>query len=1744
MVDDVLLRVAADFTGVERGLRKLRQEINQTVSATPKQKQAASAIGRIEGAAAGVTARTRATGNVQSGVKAQAQLAALAAAAGKQGGLPGFDTPGKGALTKTGQLSASYLKQQLAPAFASMGNVSTALGKQIQQDAIRLGKSTFKENQNKSIKQIGEASTPIANKAGVFGTAAAPMAAARSAAAVDSQQVQLAAAMAHQTKASKRNSAQQQRLGATLALLNKESTEAAAAANIYEKSLLRAAATTGAAAAARPGRQGAAAGAIPPVGGGGGGKGGGGASVAGYPVNFGRGLASTLQYGLPAAALYGTIGALKEGLSAAQELEIEFGIIDDQLVGMGIVGTAAFDEITQGALDSAAATGQSVTALTALQRQITGALSALNSTDNQNINVRNEDGGIDSEKLSSATTEFSLAGAKLAEVVDLPLTEITDGLTAAAIAFDVDFDQIGDTVVTLANRTGVLGKELVSFIGDIAPTAKAAGFELEEIATLAAQVQLASGRSGTAIAEQFSRILPAVSQAKDEMTNLAKTNSSLNTPEFLTAIAKGDVQSQLEQVANSFAEMSKTAQDDVITLLGGRREAGSLIPALANADQQVELMDALGDSAGALDARFEKVKNTLGNTFGRVAEQLKIAFFELFENGLGDSLKQIAKTFEIILKVVSALGQVLGKINDLTGGLLGTALAYGAAMKVAAKAYGAISAMNLLGGGGKVGLLGGLINKGGYGAAAAGAGSGLNAGRAGLAQYGLATVGRKVPAVGAGGTAASGGKLRAAGAGLVATLGAGGIAAGVGLGAAVIAFNKTQSSLEEWNNDLKELTAAARDGEQTVHAIVQDADALEGTNANEPDYWAKIGAFVTGEDAVTQSEALRSAAFAKSQERVLAILGADGVTEAELEATLPEIQEPEFEKAGTITEAKNFQEIKEDVLESYPDLKGDELLKKVESAINKQREVSGGERVKDIDAIAATADELNEKLGIDITTLEREVIEALQSKGRVKEALSDIILDEDATGNKTAQEQASAITDTLVGDTITGNQIETDLDIAALEDNLALVQKQFDAGLVGYTTYFKKRKEDVEALREVIQTARDAGSVTPEQEVQLAEAELAYKEDVSASIVTRVESLLAAAERNGQNDSAGLNAQIEQVKNAILNNQSTLTTTDEAGLLDTYYGLLTKRRDELASLGATEAERETLAAEIIRVEQEIKNVAAQNLIELQLGQTMEALGTTLFNVMGATAYASADAAATGMVQIVNGLAAGGNAAIQAAQDLASLQAALMKRIRAIQIQMGQAALAVARANQGADEEGVIDIDDYNAGRQSDLDEATDLLADTGTISAISKSDLGAFGGVGPGDIGAGGGGGGGGNQETQADIDRARLEIAKAENAGNDAVLANIELMEAAIDAREAEGTPEQADNLQAIARRIKAERAIADQRKEQAKQFRTAVKLFQSATGDTVGAAEQELYIALAEYKDMANRYGADSVQGLQARAELAQAMVAVRDATDARKQTFVSVLLGMNNLERNAIETSNAQLKLAQQQLSQALGVDDKLQKQLAVQQANNAVEDAMAAVRESQFDLRAAELNSADRTIEGAALAVERAREQLARAKEQGQGPAEINRARANLINAEKQQRDTRLAEARENYDFLYDMEEITQRQYLAYLEALLTGLQPGTDAFRELSRAIKGIKDDISGDLQTNLPDSLALPTLYEARRLNQTTGTGVSGSSVGYQDNRNQDITIYVNNGMGEQEVVHILGQALGTGSNGLETTVY
>lgn len=375
------------------------------------------------------------------------------------------------------------------------------------------------------------------------------------------------------------------------------------------------------------------------------------AGIGGY---FGQGLLSTVQYGLPAMLMYGGFSAISNSLREAEELKYNLARLESQLQAtFGEQAAGKVDAVKNSIIQLAKETGIGADVLADMEIKIRGAF------EGETID------GLSGEALVQRQRE---AAARIAAVTKLDPKEVNDGLIAASLAFDATEYRLGDIATGLEARTGVPAAELIAFLGDVAPTAADAGFTAEEISAYAAVTLQRSGRSGASLAEAFNRVLPAVSAAAPQITELVSLTPALQTPEMIDAIRTGDVATQIRELSENFGQLDKKTQDFVINLLGGRREAQAIISAFNNADQVKELFDVANNSAGELDSRFEKLRNTLTNTLARLGEQFRALTNAILDAGLADAFALILTSVSGILSVVSPLLNTIAGLNEAFGG--------------------------------------------------------------------------------------------------------------------------------------------------------------------------------------------------------------------------------------------------------------------------------------------------------------------------------------------------------------------------------------------------------------------------------------------------------------------------------------------------------------------------------------------------------------------------------------------------------------------------------------------------------------------------------------------------------------------------------------------------------------------------------------------------------------------------------------------------------------------------------------------------------------------------------------------------------------------------------------------------------------------------------------------------------------------------------------------------------------------
>ena len=260
------------------------------------------------------------------------------------------------------------------------------------------------------------------------------------------------------------------------------------------------------------------------------------------------------------------------------------------------------------------------------------------------------------------------------------------------------------------------------------------------------------------------------------------------------------------------------------------------------------------------------------------------------------------------------------------------------------------------------------------------------------------------------------------------------------------------------------------------------------------------------------------------------------------------------------------------------------------------------------------------------------------------------------------------------------------------------------------------------------------------------------------------------------------------------------------------------------------------------------------------------------------------------------------------------------------------------------------------------------------------------------------------------------------------------------------------------------------------------------------------------------------------QAQTEIVQAQQEYRDAVLGINNAFFDLFAAQHSF--NPVSVASAEIAKAQQALATAQGEEARLNAQAQLLEAQRQMQQAQFEIFEAQRGLLLAMANAAGDTVEASKIQLGTLQEQLRNLLAQGAqiGDPEVLNLQAQIATAQAAVRDAKFADRMGDIDFLLQMEKITSQQAIEMLQSMLQIPELTEEQVRNIQAKIKGLQDELSGDFQFNLPTNLQLPTLYEARRLNQSTG--------GYQDNRNVTITINASNGLDLQGAQDLVAEAV------------
>jgi hypothetical protein len=125
----------------------------------------------------------------------------------------------------------------------------------------------------------------------------------------------------------------------------------------------------------------------------------------------------------------------------------------------------------------------------------------------------------------------------------------------------------------------------------------------------------------------------------------------------------------------------------------------------------------------------------------------------------------------------------------------------------------------------------------------------------------------------------------------------------------------------------------------------------------------------------------------------------------------------------------------------------------------------------------------------------------------------------------------------------------------------------------------------------------------------------------------------------------------------------------------------------------------------------------------------------------------------------------------------------------------------------------------------------------------------------------------------------------------------------------------------------------------------------------------------------------------------------------------------------------------------------------------------------------------------------------------------GKAEREAAELNQKNAEAARLAAVYNDALFNLKFSFERGDLTEAGYIAALKGMLASVDIATDAGKKLWIQINGLIESMADDIAMggfNIPGQIRIPTLFEVRRAVQAESLGVN-----YQDNRQQDINVFV-----------------------------
>lgn len=261
---------------------------------------------------------------------------------------------------------------------------------------------------------------------------------------------------------------------------------------------------------------------------------------------------------------------------------------------------------------------------------------------------------------------FMEENTKLAKAGFSDLTTTVDTTTSIINAYGLaqdDVNEIADTLINTQNEGKTTVAELGAVMGQVIPTAASLGVELDQVgATFAAMT--AQGIPTAQAATQIRQAMVELSKSGTTASDAFKEVAGVSFQEFITA---GGTMQQAMAMLKQKSDASGVSISDLFSSV----EAANVALVLASDTGAVKFnksLTTINTNAGATDAAFDIVSNTVGYKMEQSFNKLKNAGIKTFD--------ALAPGIETVADVLGGLADVL---QDIPEPVIKFGVAFGAA---------------------------------------------------------------------------------------------------------------------------------------------------------------------------------------------------------------------------------------------------------------------------------------------------------------------------------------------------------------------------------------------------------------------------------------------------------------------------------------------------------------------------------------------------------------------------------------------------------------------------------------------------------------------------------------------------------------------------------------------------------------------------------------------------------------------------------------------------------------------------------------------------------------------------------------------------------------------------------------------------------------------------------------------------------------------------------------------------------